>query len=251
MEYFAQILAFLAALVAIRGGTWNSDEKGFKKITPTGIVTIVIAIGALCASILITNSNSREKEKLQLSEQEKSEQLKSIEEKSKIIQLSSEAMTLTVDSLNRRISASNDTIVSLKDLVQTYDVLLKRIQSESNRQPQLVMTNYEEIRPNTAFLAPQRISTGSFIKFIGFKSELELRYNNRRILLTEGDTDYSAGEIPIYGPSGAAYDWMVYNPTEKLVAGKIFVYSTPRSRSSEWSYLEEQIREAKRDINIE
>lgn len=251
MEYLAQILAFSAAIVAIRGGTWKNENTGLYRITTTGWITLIIAIAALTTSVIITKNNSIEKQKLIQSENIKTKQLKSIEESSKNSSLSSKAMLLTVDSLNKQISSSNDTILSLKNIVETYDILLKRIQAESNRQPQMVMTNYEEIEPNSAFLAPQKISTGSFIKFIGFKSKLELKYNNRTITLNEDDTDYSAGEIPIFGPSGVSYDWMVYNPNNVTVAGKIFVYSTPRSRSSEWSYLEEKIREAKRNIKIE
>ena len=250
MAYIAQVLAFLAAILAIRGGTWKDDNSGLKKITLTGWITLVIAIGALFTSIYIANGNEAEKKKLVISEMNKIEQLKSIEEKSKAIEFSSNTMKQTVDSLNDRMLASSDTIISLKNIVQTYDVLLKRIQSESDRQPQLVMTNYEEIHPQTAFFAPQKISTGSYIKFIGFNSGLELRYDNRIVILNKDDTDYSAGEIPIYGPSGTSYDWMVYNPNSKRVAGKIYVYSTPRSRSSEWSYLEEKIREAKRNITL-
>lgn len=50
LDYLLMILAFLATLFAIRGETWKSENKGFKKITISGYITIFLALSVLCVS---------------------------------------------------------------------------------------------------------------------------------------------------------------------------------------------------------
>jgi uncharacterized protein YbaP (TraB family) len=40
LNYIAQIITFLAALAAVKGGTWDSNKKGIKKLTLIGRISV-------------------------------------------------------------------------------------------------------------------------------------------------------------------------------------------------------------------
>jgi len=80
------------------------------------------------------------------------------------------------------------------------------------------------------------------IKFYGFTSDLILRYGNHRQIIPAGEGGSHPIEIAIIGHSGEGMYWSVENETREFCHGKIFVESTPRIRSIDWSWLEERIK---------
>ena len=60
MEYLAQIAAFLVAVVAIMGDTWDRKRAGVLKFTFTGWIVSVSAIAVLCISLVIVHRSNVE-----------------------------------------------------------------------------------------------------------------------------------------------------------------------------------------------
>jgi hypothetical protein len=54
MDYLLGTLAFIATVLAIRGQTWDAKQSGFRKITLTGSLTILLAFAVLCVSLIKT-----------------------------------------------------------------------------------------------------------------------------------------------------------------------------------------------------
>src|SRR5258706_8703569 len=50
-EYGAPLLAFIAALIALRGGTWNKRAKGIRRITRMGWFTLSLALLSCAVTI--------------------------------------------------------------------------------------------------------------------------------------------------------------------------------------------------------
>jgi predicted histidine transporter YuiF (NhaC family) len=70
MEYFGQIIIFFAALIAIKGNTWDESKSGIKKLTTNGWLTMILAlIGLIVSCVVVYQANRSSKvESLQLSE---------------------------------------------------------------------------------------------------------------------------------------------------------------------------------------
>lgn len=51
MEYIAAFLSFIVALVGVHGNTWNTEEKGWKRLTKTGWITATCAILTLSLAL--------------------------------------------------------------------------------------------------------------------------------------------------------------------------------------------------------
>jgi hypothetical protein len=254
-NYVAQVIIFLAALLAVRGATWNSKEKGFKKITLTGYLSILFAIAGLIVSLKITFNSEQDS-------RAKSEKLNQTVEHTRQIKSSLQAAKAQIDS---------------------YKSILDVIRSESVRQPQQVMAQYVELRPNRFWMAPNHIYGGSIVKLYGFRSDViilygsNLRYEDdieyliRRCVDRLGYSPYSGresvrirdvsemeycfsgrvkfsiispqqnshSEVAVIGPSGVKMGWGLMSLADKYDGGKVFVESTPRIRSEDWSWVEE------------
>ncbi len=50
MQYLTPLLSFLAAAVAIRGGTWDASKRGFRRVTWTGRIAIALAVVGLVST---------------------------------------------------------------------------------------------------------------------------------------------------------------------------------------------------------
>ena len=54
------MIIFLAALFAIKGGTWDENANGFKKITRTGYFVASLAIIGFFISLFITYNSQKD-----------------------------------------------------------------------------------------------------------------------------------------------------------------------------------------------
>ncbi len=224
LEYVLLIIGFLATIVAIKGETWNKNKKRFKRVTLTGIITFFLALCALIISGIVTFNNSAENIK-----------------KSKLlseVSINTESMKDTIQELRKTLNYSNQLTEQLQDKIDIYKETLNRISSESERQPQWAFLNFYIIDPQKTIVMPNRVYSGSLLKFVGVCEGLILQYGSREIEIPA--FHYSNPlEIPISGQSGASYNWSIKNTSGNKCDFKIYILSTPRSRSSRWSYEEE------------
>lgn len=147
--------------------------------------------------------------------------------------------TQLLDNLNIQIDSSNMQLSIMKLNISAYKEVLYEISSESERQPQWTSLNYFTLEPNQETQMPNKVHSGSLIKFIGICDKLVIRYGNREIEVPKFNfSDHI--EIAIAGPSGKSYSWSIENLGEEECGTKIYVLSTPRSRSNKWSYEEEK-----------
>lgn len=110
--------------------------------------------------------------------------------------------------------------------------MLNKVSKESEKQPQWTMLDYFHLRPNQSVELPIHISSGSILRFVGkSKSMLILKYGSQTIEIPELDYRFPP-EIPIIGHSGWTGRCTVKNIGNEDNGFKIYVLSTPRSRSS-------------------
>lgn len=218
-NYLGQLITFLAALVAIKGGTWDESKSGIKKLTVTGFITMVLALIGLITAILITYRTNAD--------------------------------------------------------LEAHKNMLKVIKAESERGEQMVMSQYIRLDPFHAWQPPNQIYGGSIIKFYEFRSKLLLLYGEDRDELKELKDQLSElgrgvenmllerimderlseslryriilprkggpFETVIVGKSGIGMPWAILNLSDRYCDGKVIVVSTPRIRSGDWSWFEEQV----------
>jgi hypothetical protein len=213
-NYIGQLITFIATLIAVKGGTWDESKQGIKKITLTGFASIILALLGIVTSFVITYQSDQESRM-------KSEQL-------------SEAVQNTKEA--------NEKVKELEVQLLAYKTILKEVRTESERQPQQVMAQYVPLDPGRIWHAPNLIYSGSIIKFYGFTSDLVLRYGNEQEIIPAGEGGSHPIEIAIIGHSGQGMIWSVENRTNNFCHGKVFVESTPRTRSIDWSWVEERIK---------
>jgi hypothetical protein len=234
MSYLGQIIIFLAALIGIKGGTWNKNNKGFKKITITGWITSILALTGLIVAMITTHNDklesNRESQKLQTTlnntDSTKNELIKT---------------RILLDSANITIDKLNIQTDKLNSKIEIYQEVISEIKNQSDRQLQQVMIQWVPFKPYEVWRAPNQIYSGSVIKFYGFKAGLVLEYNGKQQQIPEWD-GRNPTAIAIFGHSGQAMNWTVKNTSNFYNDGKIQVFSTPRSRSSDWSWIEEKIK---------
>lgn len=61
MEYLPIFLSFVAVIVGVRGDTWDGDQSGFRKLTYTGLLALVIALVSTGLSFYSTAMNQQER----------------------------------------------------------------------------------------------------------------------------------------------------------------------------------------------
>jgi hypothetical protein len=230
-EYLLLIVSFFATIIAIKGDTFNKKKKGLKKITFTGYLALILALASLLFNIIVTNKNNN-------SEQQKLDLLNKV---------SSEATEMkdSIQVLNISLNSSQRNVEKLQSKIDTYENILNKISAESERQPQWTFLNYYSIRPHQRISMPNKIYSGSILKFIGNGYGIVVRYNDKTVFVPNFDYKEPI-EIPVFGKNGVGYSWdieCVYSPAEGLRSEfKIYILSTPRSRSNKWSYEEEAIK---------
>jgi len=266
LNYVGQLITFLAAIIAAKGGTWDKNKPGPIKLTRTGKIAICLAFVGFITSFAITYQTNRDSA-------QKSKQLTQTETNTK------EAAE-RVKSLELQISI-------MEGQLDTYKSILKIIQTQSDRQIQRPMAEYVQLHPFDLWKAPNYIYGGSIVKFYGFRNSLLVVYGDRinisrhevrqiaayvsrstfsdypsdgysrnsrfddgvrdifgeRVryqMVIPNSTDHS--EVAIIGPSGQGMQWAVVNLSNEKNEGKVFLESTPRIRSVDWSWLEEKIK---------
>jgi hypothetical protein len=251
IDYLLLTISFFATVLAIKGQTWNDSKKGIKKITNIGLVIILLAVSALIFSIFKTSRDNFNS--IVDSQKIDSMRITITNSNDTILQLKSIVIISydTLISTNALINQAYDTINKLKGKIETYEAILEEIHNESERQPQIVFAEYVNIR-GYGWSAPNRIYPGSIIKFYLFRCAIELRYNDRVIIIPPSINE--PVEIPIIGPSGIGYHWelriseineLLRRPSDYEYSnygcdGKVYIYSSPRIRSTDWSSQEER-----------
>lgn len=207
------ILALLGlgvTLSAFGGKTWIDNDGPFKKrITIRGYILLACLFLAFFIGVL------KEKEKNE-----------------------------DVSAKNSEIRNLKRSVDDLKIKLNTYKVILSEIADESERQDQRVFNDYVIVK--SFWPAPNKIFPGAIIRLYPTKSggNLRIRYGNDSsgyrdegldMSFVKGGTYY---EFPIIGKSGESFRWDLFGSWE----GKIYVYSSPRQRSNQPSWMEEAIK---------
>ena len=127
IEYLGHVLAFLAAIVAIKGDTFNPNNSGLAKVTFTGWIAGCIAVVGLVTSVLIVQQNNRDRAEIV-------GKLEESEERENVLIQSSASLRKNVESLQ---SALADTTGRLKDANTKISDLDKQIEESAIKQAAL------------------------------------------------------------------------------------------------------------------
>lgn len=211
MGYLGQLITCIAALIAIKGGTWDATQVGLRKLTGTGIAAVLSVVLGTIVSVTIARRSEREAK-------------------------------LKSDQLDAAVGSTKDAGERVRDLetqLRAYKEILGEVRDESQRQPQVVMSQYVPLRPRETWTAPNRIFPGSIVRFYGFECTLILSYGDSQDVIPPGARDARPTETVVIGRSGAEMSWRLMNGSDRPCGGKVFVESTPRTRSIDWSWVEE------------
>ncbi len=257
--YFSLFVIFCAAVLAIRGATWDEKAHGIQKMTHTGYLsTLLVSVGFILSLTIIDNSHQA-----------------SLIQSEKLSSTVEYAETIRDESIRLRSS-----LETAKARIESFKSIIEFIRSESVQQPQKVMGQYVELRPNEFWTAPDCIYGGSIVKLYDFRGDILILYGDEFLyeddihylmqrcadklgsymfdevdrvraiheleyclkgkvrvdLVTSGRKGHS--EIAIIGRSGKGMPWGIYNLSQKRDGGKVFVESTPRIHSDDWSWVE-------------
>jgi len=207
-NYIGQSITLLAAAVAVKGGTWDKKKQGIKKLTATGVTALVLAFVGFGTSVVRTYQ-------------------------------SSEAAQKTANQLEATLKNASEANSKL----EVYRSVLDQILARSDRQPQQTMAQAVTIKPGEKWNAPNLIYPGSVVKFHGFREDLILHFGGSTQLVPIHKVAPNPLEVAVTGASGQGMRWSLENISDDICEGKVFVISTPRVRSVDWSWNEEEIRE--------
>lgn len=257
--YFTLLIILCGAVLAIRGVTWDEKAHGIKKITQTGYLSVLLVIVGFILSLVIIDKSHQD----------------SLIQSKKLSSTVKYAETSREESIRLRSS-----LETAKARIESFKSVVETIRSESVQQPQKVMAQYVELRPNEFWTAPDSIYGGSIVKLYDFHGDIlvlygdefryedEINYLMRRCterlggfmfdevdrvraireleyclkgqvrvdLVTSGRNGHS--EVAIIGRSGRGMPWGIYNLSRQRDGGKVFVESTPRIQSEDWSWVE-------------
>lgn len=226
MGYIGQLVVFLSALVAIKGETWNKKAKGIKKVTSTGIITIIFALIGLVISILNTRLASVENTENRI-------KIENTQLNTKIAKEELQKANGQIDSLNAKLLVLNSQLFIYQDIIS-------QIKNQSDRQDQTVMMQFVQLGPHDSWISPSLIYSGSRIQFLGFEDSLIVEYGGRIEIIPEWDGRHAIESV-IMGESGRGFRIRLYNNGYKDIMGKVHVISSPRIRSTDWSWIEEKL----------
>lgn len=244
-NYLGQLIVFLAAFIAVKGGTWDTSKLGIKKLTVIGFIAIALASLGFSTSLVTVHQSNRASE-------DNSRQL-------------DEAVNNTKEAKDRAEELQQQ-LSTMEIQLNRSQALLKKVRAESERQIQRV-SQYVELYPSGVWEAPweapndiQHIYGGSTMEFYGFTNNLLLVYGEefhlstsdlRRLardveggfLNTYVDENLRYQIIPpnisapcktaIVGRSGIAMRWALVNLRHSDCEGKVFVEFTPHIRSTD------------------
>ena len=139
--------------------------------------------------------------------------------------IETDSMKAKLDSYEAKISA--------------YQSVIQQIRDYSEREEQTVMIQAVNLPKGKTWKAPNKLYPGSKIEVYFFEgSSLELSYGGRREDLRRDPDNWA--RVFVIGDSGGELNWTLSNQSSSF-KGKVTVYSTPRSRSKDWSWLEKTI----------
>ncbi len=239
MDYFILFFSFVATLVALFG-----DSRKNNKLSFWGYIALIIAVISFIFSCIKSHQDSIEKV-----EEKNSFAMENKKKDSYLEKINSQTKTAndSIKSLHQELKYSKLEITNLKDKVEAYKELLDKVSKESERQPQWIFLNFYNLAPNKTIEMPNRVYSGSLLKFVGVCDGLILRYGSKRLEIPS--FHYSSPlEIPIMGQSGISYQWSVENVSSNNCDFKVYILSTPRSRSPSASWLEEEQEQTKQDL---
>ncbi len=265
-NYFAQLITFLAALLAIKGGTWDENANGLKKITRVGYFVAILAAISFFTSLFITYNSRKDSES-------QSEKLAQAVAKTSIIESQLDQSLENEKSIREEAAWLRSSLEAAQSKIEGYKSILETIRAESIRQPQQVMAQYVKLYPRQEWIAPNHIYGGSIVKLYGFQDNVLVFYgmetgyyyadkiqylvrqcNYEGISNVHGLESCLRGqvkfdivrpernghsEIAIIGYSGERMSWGLLGLSGRRDSGKVFVESTPRIRSENWSWIEE------------
>lgn len=211
MSYILLFIGFFATIIALFETSGSKEKEEPKVKSAFGRFALLLAGLALFFGIIKQCSEQR-------ADNRKTKMLSELK--------------LQADSLNEQLSFMGVKILAYEDI-------LHKLHSESERQPQWTFVDYLVFEPNKEIDMPNKIFSGSLLKFNGICGKLKLRYGNKEIIIPDFGY-FDQIEIPISGPSGKGFHWSVENIGSTECNAKIYVLSTPRSRSNRRSYEEEQ-----------
>jgi hypothetical protein len=217
MEYIGLIIVFISALVAIKGGTWNKNKKGLKKITLTGYLTMICAIIGLVASIILTNKASIERDdnkKHVLNINDNTDTTKKdIKETKKKLEIANSK----IDSQSKIILENKRTIVQLQKQIASIDGT--------------VLNESVYIRPGEVWSSSHKVFSGSIVTFYGFNKVLDFSYGDTRNTI---DTRNGfAVQTPIIGIAGESYTIQLTNHSREDIYGKVKAICSQNTMSTE------------------
>ena len=218
MRYASLLLVLTSAVVAIHGETWNPNGSGLRRVTTTGWITLTLAIIGFGLSVALVRQDAAES---------KSDKAALVEAKDKaaLAAIETDSMKVKLDSYEAKISA--------------YQSVIQQIRDYTERQEQTVMIQVVNLPKGKIWKAPNKLYPGSKIEVYFFEgSSLELSYGGRRQDLRRGPDNWA--RVFVIGDSGEELNWTLSNQSSSF-KGKVAVYSTPRSRSKDWSWVEETI----------
>jgi len=215
MRYASLLLVLTSAVVAIHGETWNPNGSGLRRVTTTGWLTLTLAIIGFGLSVALVRQDAAES---------KSDKAALVEanDKAALAAIETDSMKVKLDSYEAKISA--------------YQSVIQQIRDYSERQEQTVMIQVVNLPKGKIWKAPNKLYPGSKIEVYFFEgSSLELSYGGRRQDLRRGPDNWA--RVFVIGDSGEELNWTLSNQSSSF-KGKVAVYSTPRSRSKDWSWLD-------------
>jgi hypothetical protein len=225
MRYASLLLVLTSAVVAIHGETWNPNGSGLRRVTTTGWLTLTLAIIGFGLSVALVRQDAAE------SKSDKAALVKA-KDNAALAAIETDSMKVKLDSYEAKISA-------YEAKISAYQSVIQQIRDYSERQEQTVMIQAVNLSKGKTWKAPNKLYPGSKIEVYFFEgSSLELSYGGRRQDLLRGPDNWA--RVFVIGDSGEERNWTLSNQSSSF-KGKVAVYSTPRSRSKDWSWLEETI----------
>jgi len=201
MDYLAVSITFFAAFLAIRGGTWDETGEGLKRVTKVGLAVAFLAISSYILSIYQTSKNNSEKNASNKAKNEAYTRIKGMSLESKRIELdvseSQRKLRLALADIDA-LKAMNE---NQKRLLEHYGSIFLKLETESSRQPQIVMSEYIDLRENEFRLFPNSVYGGTTYEIFGPEYPILLVYGDRPHIRRVGR------EIERILPFTSRYEW--------------------------------------------
>jgi hypothetical protein len=168
LSYISQIIVFLAAIVAIKGGTWDKAKKGIHALTVTGLITLILAVLGIVVSLVITYQSEKQ---IKID----SQKLATAEEHTKHLVQEARSAKEQRDTIKKELSDARSIMNDLRkqnvDLQKQNEILSK----QSGRQLQIAFTEVIDVSRRDSYIIPRSCFGGEMIKFY-FEEEILLVY---------------------------------------------------------------------------